>query len=110
MKKNSREYINEIGIRIKQYRINMEMTQQELADKAGISSRSVLRLEQGETVQLENFIRVLSALGIEDNLELLIPDQTKRPSYYLNNEIKKRARKKKTNLESGNRFKWGDEE
>lgn len=110
MKKNSREYINEIGIRIKQYRINMEMTQQELADKAGISCRSVLRLEQGETVQLENFIRVLSALGIEDNLELLIPDQTKRPSYYLNNEIKKRARKKKTNLESGNRFKWGDEE
>ena len=110
MKKNSREYINEIGIRIKQYRINMEMTQQELADKAGISCRSVQRLEQGETVLLENFIRVLSALGIEDNLELLIPDQTKRPSYYLNNEIKKRVRKKKTNLESGHRFKWGDEE
>ena len=106
--KNCQEYINELGRRIKQYRIMREMSQQELADKTGISKRSISRLEQGESVQLNNLFLILIALALGDNIELLVPDQAKRPSFYLEKteKITKRV-KKKTEKKA---FKWGDEE
>ena len=106
--KNCQEYINELGRRIKQYRIMREMSQQELADKTGISKRSISRLEQGESVQLNNLFLILITLDLGDNIELLVPDQAKRPSFYLEKteKITKRV-KKKTEKKA---FKWGDEE
>ena len=106
--KSSREYIKELGEKIKYYRIMKEMSQQELADKAGISKRSISRLEQGESVQLSSLFIILIALDLEDNIELLVPDQTKRPSFYLekseniSRRVRKRSRKKT--------FRWGDQE
>jgi hypothetical protein len=48
------------------------------------------------------------SLGLGDNIELLVPDQTKRPSYYLEKaENKPKRVRKKTEK---NDFKWGDEE
>ncbi|MCM1087623.1 MAG: helix-turn-helix domain-containing protein [Muribaculaceae bacterium] len=85
-----------------------EMSQQDLADKSGVSKRSISRLEQGESVQVDNLFKILVSLGLGDNIELLVPDQTKRPSYYLEKaESKPRRVRKKT--EKSN-FKWGDEE
>jgi len=46
-------------------------------------------------------------LDLSENIELIIPDQSKRPSMYLEKaSSKQRASKKKTKLE---KFKWGDE-
>jgi transcriptional regulator with XRE-family HTH domain len=107
--KNCQEYINELGTKLKQYRVNAGLTQQELEDKSGVSARSISRLEQGHSVQLDSLIRVLMALGLGQNIELLIPDQTKRPSYYLDSREKNKSRvRKKANTAGG--FKWGDEE
>ena len=106
--KNYQEYIEELGQKIKTYRILNEMSQQDLEDRSGVSKRSISRLEQGESVQVDNLFKIIIALGLGDNIELLVPDQTKRPSYYLEKtESKpKRVRKK---IEKNN-FKWGDEE
>lgn len=103
--KSCQELIKELGQRIKTYRIMKEMSQQDLEDKSGVSKRSISRLEQGESVQVDNLFKLLLALGLGDNIELLVPDQTKRPSYYLENKPK-RVRKKTVK----NDFKWGDEE
>lgn len=85
-----------------------EMSQQDLEDKSGVSKRSISRLEQGESVQTDNLFKILIALGLGDNIELLVPDQTKRPSYYLEkSESKPKRVRKKTQR---NVFKWGDEE
>ena len=102
-----RDYQKRIGERLKQYRINAGMTQQDLEDKSGVSVRSISRLEQGASVQLESLIKLLIALNLEENIDLLIPDQTKRPSFYLNEKPKQRVRKK---TKDSNTFKWGDEE
>ena len=106
-KKDYKEYISELGQKIKMYRIMNEMSQQDLEDKSGVSKRSISRLEQGESIQLDNLFKIIIALGLADNIEMLVPDQTKRPSYYLEKAENKpkRVRKKteKTN------FKWGDE-
>jgi hypothetical protein len=61
-----------------------------------VSGASSFFLEQGESVQVDNLFKILVSLGLGDNIELLVPDQTKRPSYYLEKaESKpKRVRKK----------------
>ena len=107
-KKDYKEYIRDLGQKIKTYRIMNEMSQQDLEDKTGVSKRSISRLEQGESVQLDTLFKILLALGLGDNIELLVPDQTKRPSYYLENKDNspKRVRKKTDK----SYFKWGDEE
>jgi transcriptional regulator with XRE-family HTH domain len=107
-KKDYQEYIKELGQKIKTYRIMKEMSQQDLEDKTGVSKRSISRLEQGESVQVDNLFKILLALELGDNIELLVPDQTKRPSFYLEKtaDKPKRVRKKIKKSE----FKWGDEQ
>lgn len=107
-RRDCREYIDELGQKIKTYRIMKEMSQQDLADKSGVSKRSISRLEQGETVQVDNLFKILLALELGENIDLLVPDQTKRPSYYLEktDEKPKRVRRKTEK----NDFKWGDEQ
>ena len=106
--KDHREYIKELGQKIKLYRIMKGMSQQELEDKTGVSKRSISRLEQGESVQLENLFKILVALDLGENIDLLVPDQTKRPVFYLERSVDKpkRVRRKKEKKA----FKWGDEE
>jgi transcriptional regulator with XRE-family HTH domain len=106
-KKDCRKYIEELGKKIKTYRIMKEMTQQDLEDKTGVSKRSISRLEQGESVQVDNLFKILLALDLGENIELLVPDQTKRPSFYLKktDDKPKRVRKRTEKSE----FKWGDE-
>ncbi|MBK5247622.1 MAG: helix-turn-helix transcriptional regulator [Peptostreptococcaceae bacterium] len=104
--------ITEISSRLKAYRIDYPLSQQELADKTGISRRSITNLENGEDVQLSTLIKVLMALGLDSNLDLLIPDPTERPSYYLKEKsvTPQRKRASKNGLKTSKKnFKWGDE-
>ena len=104
-----RYYQKSIGERLKQYRIHAGLTQQDLEDKSGVSVRSISRLEQGASVQLESLIKILSALNLVNHIDLLIPDQTKRPSFYLkDSENPKQRVRKKAKPDAG--CKWGDEE
>ena len=105
--KDYKEYIKDLGEKIKIYRIMKEMSQQDLADQTGVSKRSISRLEQGESVQLDNLLKILLALELGDNIELLVPDQTKRPSYYLDKTDSRPKRVRKRTEKSD--FKWGDE-
>lgn len=107
-KKDYQEYIRELGQKIKTYRIMKEMSQQDLEDKTGVSKRSISRLEQGESVQVDNLFKILLALNLGENIEMLVPDQTKRPSFYLEkaDDKPKRVRKRTEKSE----FKWGDEQ
>ncbi len=92
--------------RIKLYRVYYPMTQKELAEKSGVSERSISRFENGEDISLSNFGKLLRALDLDGNLLLLVPDQRERPSYYLEQPHQRsRSRKKKETRT----FKWGDE-
>ncbi len=104
--------IAEIASRLKAYRIDYPLSQQELSNKAGISRRSITNLENGEDVQLSTLIKVLMALGLDSNLDLLIPDPTERPSYYLKEKSAAPQRKRVSKMmfkPSKKPFKWGDE-
>ena len=105
----SKAVVRELGASVKEYRISRGFTQRDLADKAGVSLRSVSRFEQGEDIQLGSFIKILRALDLQGNLNLLIPDVTISPFYYLKKNPPKRVRKRKTEDVPTGTFKWGDE-
>ncbi len=65
--------------RLESIRLSRNITQAQLAVEAGVSPRTIGRLEKGQGVSLDTFIRVMMALGIQQNLEALLPDPTVRP-------------------------------
>ncbi|MBP3198602.1 MAG: helix-turn-helix transcriptional regulator [Eubacterium sp.] len=98
----------ELSERLKLYRINYPMTQKELSDRSGLSVRSISRFENGEDISLSALYKILRALELDNRLDMLVPDLSKRPSAYLESEKKRQraSKKKKSNKES---FVWGDE-
>lgn len=91
----------------KENRINRSITQKELAERSGLSLRNISRFENGGDISVKNFIKLMEALSLSDNLNYLIPSQTDRPSYYVVERIgRKRASTKKKDTSD---FVWGDE-
>ena len=45
---NTEQALSEIGTRLKRRRLNMDRSQKEIADRAGIGINSVARLEDGK--------------------------------------------------------------
>ena len=95
--------------RLKQYRINFPLTQNELAEKSGVSVRSISRFENGEDISMSKFICILRALDLSDRLLEIIPDQSKRPSYYLEHEKKRSRASGKHGNKSDTAFVWGED-
>lgn len=85
--------LKELGARIKQYRISMNITQAELSDKCGISSSTEVRVENGTDSKISNYIKILRVLNLSENLEILIPEvQPDFKSLYEKKPIRQRAK------------------
>jgi putative transcriptional regulator len=65
--------------RLESVRLSRNITQAQLAEKAGVSLRTIGRLEKGQGISVDTFIRVMTALGIQQNLGSLLPDPMVRP-------------------------------
>ena len=95
---------------LKRIRLTRNFTQAQLAQEAGVASQTVKRLEQGQSVSLNTFIRIMMALDLQYNLESLLPDPTIRPIERVNSggSERKRARPVETHTENS-AWAWGDE-
>ncbi len=69
----------EIGQKLERLRLSRNITQSQLATDAGISERTLRRLESGDNPTIDSLIRVLIALKIQRNMDLLVPDSRIRP-------------------------------
>jgi len=100
-----------IGRRLVQQRLARNLTQKQLAHDAGISKRTLVRLEHGESTQLTNLIRVLRALDLLRNLDALIPAPPASPLQQLRAQSKtrKRARQSRGAKPSSKTWTWGDD-
>jgi transcriptional regulator with XRE-family HTH domain len=100
----------ELGRRIADARLARRMTQAQFAEAAGVSKRTVERLEDGDSTQLGNFIRCLRALDNLEGLERLLPQTAVNPVELLG---RRRQRRQRTRGDSGAAntppWTWGDE-
>ncbi len=97
--------------RLESIRLARNTTQAQLAEQAGVSPRTIGRLEKGQGVSLDTFIRVVTALGIQGSLETLLPDPSVRPMERAAQRggERKRARPRPSQDEPV-KWTWGDGE
>ncbi len=83
----------EVGGRLAQVRLNKNLTQSQLAAQAGISKRTIERLESGGVAtQLSGFIRVCRVLDLVERFDLLVPEPVPSPVELLRLQGRKRQR------------------
>ena len=97
----------ELSARVRDYRISKSITRKELADRAMLSEGTLKRFENGQQISLENFIKILRVLGLSQNFDLLIPDQSERPSFHAQDHPKRKRARRPASSET--EWKWGDE-
>lgn len=104
--------LEELGNRIARYRLNRNLTQEALAEEAGISKRTVHRIEHGQSTQASNLIRILRALGLLENMEALVPEPALSPIQQVRQHGKrrKRASSRAGRGEKKTLWSWGDEQ
>jgi len=97
--------------RLENIRLSRNITQTQLAEEAGVSPRTIGRLEKGQGVSMDTFIRIMMALSIQHNLEALLPDPTVRPieRVGMGTGERKRARPIKP-IDGPPTWSWGDGE
>ena len=104
--------LKELGSRIARYRLNRNQTQDALAREAGVSKRTLHRVEHGRSIQASNMIRVLRALRLLENLEALIPEPAVSPiqQVKMHGKKRKRASSKSGKSEKKTPWSWEGEE
>jgi transcriptional regulator with XRE-family HTH domain len=92
----NKDILIDLGSKLKQHRLNQNLTAKTLAEKAGVSARTITGFERGEkNISLLNLIEILRALGLINNLSDLIPELPKiSPLEMMKLEKKKRKRAK----------------
>lgn len=88
----SRSLRAELGARLARHRLARNVTQQALAESAGIGLRTLRRVEAGEPSSLDSVLRVTLALGLADGLMSGIPEQEVRPIERVDSRGRQRRR------------------
>ncbi|RBW41687.1 XRE family transcriptional regulator [Psychromonas sp. B3M02] len=81
----------ELGDRIRTARLNANLTQKAVAQKAGVSLKAVTNCEKGKST-LESMVAILIALEITEQLDAFIPKQEISPVQLI--ELKGKERKR----------------
>ena len=105
----------ELGQRLSRRRIDRNLTQAGLAKEAGISKRTLERMEAGGATQTTNLVRVLRVLDLLAGLHQLVPEAGPSPLALLKAKGKERQRASSPRRASrvaeppATEWTWGDE-
>ncbi len=108
MENFEKSILKEFGDKIKQYRISINMTQAELADRCGISLSTITRIENGDDSKWSNIIKILIEFNLTDNIDVLIPKPTLDYKAVFE-EKPKRKRASHKNISTNNNWIWGED-
>lgn len=67
------EILQELGSRLRRYRLQQNRSISEIAELSGLTSVTVARAERGERPTLETIVRILRALGRVESLDAFLP-------------------------------------
>jgi transcriptional regulator with XRE-family HTH domain len=101
----------EIGERLARRRLDLQLTQADVAEQAGIAKRTLERIEAGHSAQMSSMIRIFRVLDLLPRLESLVPEPAPRPMDLLKRKgkIRQRASKRRRPEQSDKPWSWGDE-
>lgn len=71
---SDRAILREIGRRLKKRRLRQNLTQQSLADRAGISRPTISDMERGKPFEMLTLIQSLRALRELEAIDAFLPD------------------------------------
>lgn len=105
--------LGEIGSRLAAVRLTRNLTQAALAQEAGVSKRTVERLESGEVAaRLSGLVRVCRALDLAGRLDALVPSPVASPIEQLKLAGRRRKRasgRRQPDAPTTRGWTWGDE-
>lgn len=103
--------LGELGGRLARVRLERNYTQEVLAIAAGVSKRTIERVEAGRSIQLSSLVRVFRALNLSQNLDQLIPSVAPRPieQLRLRGKERRRASASKTPSTTSGPWTWADD-
>ena len=103
--------LEELGRRLGRRRLSLQLTQAKLADQAGVSKRTVERIEAGAAAQTLSLIRILRVLELLPGLDQLIPETGPRPMDLLKLKGKERKRASSSRIQdqSDEAWSWDDD-
>ena len=104
--------LRELGGRLAAVRLAGNLTQAALAEEAGVSKRTVERLESGEVAtRLSGLVRVCRALGLVDRFEAFVPRAAPGPVEQLKLAGRQRHRasgRRQPVARAPRKWTWGD--
>lgn len=100
----------EIGARITQRRLELQLTQAELAEQAGIAKRTVERIEAGGSAQMASVVRILRVLDLLPGLDRMLPAAGPRPMDLLKQKGKprQRASRRRHSKQASTTWSWNE--
>ena len=103
--------LQEVGERLAHARLEHGLTQAELAEKTGVSKRTVERLESGEVAtQLSGLLRVCRALDLLDGFDALLPEAVPGPMAQLKTKGRERQRARRKKVAAmPKKWTWGQQ-
>lgn len=106
--------VEEVGRRLAVHRAVRNLTQDDLAEAAGVARSTVQRLERGDSIQLTSFVKLLRVLDRWEALEAVLPPEVRSPLAELERERGQRQRVRGKDRASGaadgaRTWTWGSE-
>lgn len=108
--------LKEIGRRLARRRLDFQLTQADLAQEAGVSKRTVERMETGYATQTLSLVRIMRVLDLLQGFDQLLPKPGPRPMDLLKLKGKQRRRVRKIDSGHGKAdrhdagWSWGTDE
>ena len=93
--KTKDEVLKEVGTRLRTYRLQMNLSQGNLAVRAGVNRTTIRDAELGKDFQLSTLVKLLRALGRLGDLDALLPAPSVSPIQLMKRQGKPRQRARK---------------
>ncbi len=98
----------ELGGRLARRRIDLQLTQAALAHEAGVSKRTVERIESGASAQMVSIIRICRVLDLMPGLDQIAPQAGPRPMdmIKIKGKVRKRASSSRNRRAADDEWTW----
>ncbi|MEO1011022.1 MAG: helix-turn-helix transcriptional regulator [Bacteroidota bacterium] len=98
--------LEELTQRIRQRRLNMNLTQEQVAEKSGLHKQTIKKFESGKNASLLTLIQILRVFDALEGLDQFLPHPGISPVQLLKLKGKERKRASGANLDTKTESEW----